>query len=93
MEITTQSARLKDWQTRRRPLRPVRAVPFPGVVEVAADFIDRAIQQNADALRHPTTQEEAAMPRQEHITAEGTRYGVRPRVKPVTAKQQGTPQM
>lgn len=48
-------------------------------VAEAVDYIARMIEANAEALRQPTTQEEAAMPRQEHITAEGTRYGVRPR--------------
>jgi uncharacterized protein (TIGR00730 family) len=47
----------------------------------AAEFLRRRVDENLDAMRHPSSREEAGRPREQHITAEGTRYGVRPVVR------------
>ncbi len=51
-------------------------------VEEAANHIRLRVDQYLQQLRHPSHVEEAAMPREQRITGEGTRYGRRPRRKP-----------
>jgi len=48
-------------------------------VEEAADYLRKCVDSRIEALREPTPQEDAKKPRAEQMTAEGTRYGVRPR--------------
>ncbi len=46
--------------------------------EEAADFIRNYVDRSLNLFRHPSTIEEASLPRADRITGEGTRYGIRP---------------
>lgn len=79
---------LVDW-LRRTTLERFGAIS-PGDLQLfhvtdditeAAEYLRRGVDRCLPLLRQPTLQEEAARPRSEWITAEGTRYGVRPKVR------------
>ncbi len=50
-------------------------------VEEAVEHIRTSVDRSIAELRHPTTVEEAAMPQEQRISGEGTRYGKRSRRK------------
>ncbi|MEK6643464.1 MAG: TIGR00730 family Rossman fold protein [Planctomycetota bacterium] len=50
-------------------------------VEQAVEHIRTSVDRSIAELRHPTTVEEAAMPQEQRISGEGTRYGKRSRRK------------
>ncbi len=50
-------------------------------VEEAADFLRSHVDEALLASRHPSTRDEMQRPAAERISAEGTRYGIRPTVR------------